>query len=261
MNVLKNYNNLLEQDKLNIQSEAGLPKWGSLYGIAGIATILMLVLIPVQIAVFTIYPTPGSATGWFQLFKDSWILGLAHLDILYIVNNTIVAVMYVAFYFSLRRKNEGWLLIALVTGLLATAAYYSSNPAFEMLSLSRQFFESSQGLERAALEGVGRALIAQWKGTSFDIYYILSAICLIIIAAVMFKSAIYGKIMAAIGLSSGILMLIPSSAGTLGRYFSLASLVPWVVFSIMAAKKFLNLSRISSMAPSGSVNIDKEVTL
>jgi hypothetical protein len=244
MNMLKNYENLSEEDRLSIQTEAGLPKWGELYRISGIAAIVMLILIPVQIAVYTIWPMPGSVAEWFKLFQNSPLLGLLHLDVLYILNNTIVAIMYLAFYMSLRRKNEALLLLALLTGLLATAAYYSSNPAFEMLSLSREFAAGSA--DKTALLAAGQVMIAQWKGTAFDIYYILSAVCLIIMAGAMFKSAIYGKTMAAIGLSSGILMLIPSTAGTLGVFFSLASLVPWFVFSVLAAIKHLKLSDISA---------------
>ncbi len=235
-------------EQTSLQSEAELPKWRLLYRIAGVATVAMLILIPVQIAIFTIWPTPKNTTEWFELFQSSWILGLMHLDFLYIINNTIVAVMYLAFYLSLRRKNEALMLIALLTGLLGTAAYYSSNPAFEMMSLSRLFTGSAAEPQRSALLAAGQVLIAQWKGTAFDVYYILSAICLILIAAVMFKSAVYGKVMAAIGLSSGILMLIPSTAGTLGLFFSLASLVPWMVFSAMAAARFLRLGSVASQS-------------
>lgn len=235
---------LSEADK----AEIGLIKWGELYRIAGIATIVMLMLIPIQIAVFTIWPTPKSALEWFSLFQDSWVLGLMHLDVLYILNNTIVAIMYLAFYMSLRRKNETLMLIALLAGLLATAAYYSSNPAFEMLSLSRQFAAIDTEPQRAMFVAVGQALIAQWKGTAFDVYYMLSAACLIITAVTMFKSVVYGKFMAVIGLSSGILMLIPSTVGNIGIYFSLASLVPWMIFSVLAAVRFLRLSRMTKCA-------------
>lgn len=42
-----------------------------------------------------------------------------------------------------------------------------------------------------------------------------------------------------------IVMLIPSTAGTLGLYFSLASLVPWAAFSVLLAVMFLGLGSIS----------------
>ncbi len=202
------------------------------------------VLIPIQIAVFAIWPIPQSVTAWYQLLQSSTVLGLMHLDVVYIVNNTIVALMYLAFYLSLRKRNESMLLISLLMGLLATAAYYASNPAFEMLSLSRQFVLSASEPERAVLLAAGQTLIAQWKGTAFDIYYILSAICLILISVAMFKSAFYSKAMAWIGLSSGVFMLIPSTVETIGVYFSLVSLIPWVVFSMLAAIRFFRLSKL-----------------
>lgn len=237
---------LAAQNRMNIENETDLQKWRKLYFITGIASMVMLVLIAVQIAVYTLWPMPKTTLAWFQLFQSNWVLGLLHLDVIYIINNTIVALMYIAFYLSLKKRNESLMLIALVFGLLAIAAYYASNPAFEMLSLSQQFAESATEAERVAYFAIAQALILQWKGTAFDIYYILSAICLIIIACVMKHSILYGKRIAVIGLSSGLLMLIPSTSGTIGVYFALASLVPWAVFSWLAAIRFLNLGAYKS---------------
>lgn len=126
------YQALSVQDRINFQHETELQRWRLLYFIAGIAAIVMLALIAVQIAVYTLWPMPKTALAWFQLFQSNWVLGLLHLDVLYIINNTIVALMYLAFYLSLKKKSESLMLIALVCGMLATAAYYTSNPAFEM---------------------------------------------------------------------------------------------------------------------------------
>jgi hypothetical protein len=41
------------------------------------------------------------------------------------------------------------------------------------------------------------------------------------------------------GLAAGILMIIASSAGTLGLYFSLASLVPWAIWLILVGRRLL----------------------
>jgi hypothetical protein len=39
------------------------------------------------------------------------------------------------------------------------------------------------------------------------------------------------------------LMMIPSTAGMIGLVFSLLSLIPWYVFSILAARQFFRFSR------------------
>lgn len=224
--------------------EANPEKWGYLYKIAGYATIIMLIIIPIQIAIFTIFPFPDSIESWFELFNKNWILGLIHLDLLYIINNVIVAIMYLAFYFSLKKKNESLMIIALVLGLLGISAYLSSNKALEMLSISNLYYDAVSETAKTIFLAAGQTMLSSWRGTAFDIYYVLNGITLIIISCVMFKSSIYSNKIAAIGLFSGVLMMIPSTAGTIGLIFSLASLVPWIVFAILVSIKFLQLSNL-----------------
>lgn len=225
--------------------EADPDKWKYLYKIAGYATIIMLIIIPIQITIFTVFPFPDSIENWFNVLRDNWLLGLIHLDLLYIINNIIVAIMYLAIYFSLKQKNEGYMVIALLLGFLGTSAYFSSNKAFEMLSISNLYFNAISDTAKTTFLTAGETLLLSWKGTAFDIYYVLSGITLIIISCVMFKSSIYGKKTAAFGLSSGLLMMIPSTAGTVGLIFSLASLIPWMVFSVLVAVKFLQLGNLT----------------
>lgn len=226
--------------------EANPEKWGYLYKIAGYATIIMLMIIPTQIVIFTIFPFPDSIESWFELFNKNWLLGLIHLDLLYIINNVIVAIMYLAFYFSLKKKNESLMIIALVLGLLGISAYLSSNKAFEMLSISNLYYDAVSETAKTIFLATGQTMLSSWRGTAFDIYYVLNGITLIIISSVMFKSSIYSKKTAAIGLFSGVLMMIPSTAGTIGLIFSLASLIPWMVFAILVSIKFLQLSNLNS---------------
>ncbi|MEL1135772.1 DUF4386 family protein [Desulfitobacterium sp. THU1] len=223
--------------------EANPEKWGYLYKIAGYATIVMLIIIPIQIAIFIVFPFPDSIESWFELFNKSWLLGLIHLDLLYIINNIIVAIMYLAFYFSLKKKNESLMIIALVLGLLGISAYLSSNKAFEMLSISNLYYDAASETAKTIFLATGQTMLSSWRGTAFDIYYVLNGITLIIISCVMFKSSIYSNKIAAIGLLSGVLMMIPSTAGTIGLIFSLASLIPWTVFAILVSMKFLQLGK------------------
>jgi hypothetical protein len=139
--------------------------------------------------------------------------------------------------------SESLSLIALIFGLVGISAYFASNPAFEMLSLSNQFIAASTELQQTALLGAGHAMLATYKGTVFDVYYVLNALSLLIFSGLMLRSDFFGKGIAIVGLVSGILMSIPSSAGTIGLIFSLASLVPWAVFLILIIKKFFNLAR------------------
>ena len=225
------------------RDEAEPGKWAILYRLAARLALVMLILIPVQVIIFVVFPIPETIDEFFSTFKGSWVLGLLHSDVLYIINNLIVAVMYIAFYLSLKKRGESLMLMALILGLLGVGVYMASNKAFELLSLSRGFSravdESTRNLYRAA--GIG--MLAEWQGTAFDVYYILNGIALVIMAFVMLKSPLYGKRTAKIGIAAGILMVIPSTAGKLGLAFSLASLVPWILFAAMSAKVFFALGR------------------
>ena len=40
-----------------------------------------------------------------------------------------------------------------------------------------------------------------------------------------------------------VLMIVPSSAGTIGLYFSLASLVPWAIWLVLVGRRFFQLGK------------------
>ena len=215
--------------------------WGLLYRIGGTAAVLSVLLIPIQIAIFIAWPPPEAIADWFALFRSSWLLGLLSFDLLYLLNNALLILIYLALYTALARANQSLMTIALVLGLVGIAAYYASNVAFEMLDLSGQYAAATTETERAAVLAAGRALLAVYTGTAFDVYYVFNAIALLIVAAVMLRSRVFSRATAYSGLVAGILMAAPSSAGTIGMVFALASLAPWIVFCILVARRLLQL--------------------
>jgi hypothetical protein len=93
------------------------------------------------------------------------------------------------------------------------------------------------------LLAAGEGMLAAYVGTTYDVYYILNGIALLLIAAVMVRSGVFGGVTAYVGLLAGALMVLPASAGTIGLAFALASLVPWAVFSVLVARRLLWLAR------------------
>jgi len=213
-----------------------------LYRVAQILSLLMLVLIVAQIAVFVIAPPPTTVLGFFELFRKTPFLGLLSMDFLYLINNAIVTVIYLALASLLFLERPVIVLLGLTSGLIGIACYYPSNPAFEMLSLSSRYF-LAQPPQQALYLAAGEALFAGYSGTSFDIYYVLSTICLLLFAQAMIKSPQFHQSIGLWGLTSGIFMIIPSSAGTLGMIFSLLSLIPWIVFVALLVIHFGKLVR------------------
>ena len=216
------------------------PRWKNLLKAGGVAALVMLAIMVAQIIIFVIWPPPTTVEGFFSLFQQSWPLGLLSLDLLYLINNALLILIYLALYMALGREAESALLVGLVLGLVGVAAYYASNPAFEMLSLSNQMAAASTDAQRLILQAAGQALLESYRGTAFNVYYVLNAAALLILAVVMLRSQFFTRATAILGIVAGILMVIPSTAGTIGLTFSLASLVPWAVFLVLIALRFLS---------------------
>jgi len=205
----------------------------------GWAAIAMLGIMLAQVIVFIIWPPPETVQGFFTLFEQKPLLGLLSMDLLYLFNNTLLVLIYLALYAALRHSAPAAMLVALVLGLVGITAYYASNTAFEMLSLSRQYAAVSDELQKAALIGAGQGMLAIYKGTAFTVYYILNAVCLLIMAVVMLRSLVLSRATGRLALVSAVLMSVPSTAGTIGMVFALASLVPWGIFLVLVARKLL----------------------
>ena len=116
-------------------------------------------------------------------------------------------------------------------GLLSLDLLYLLNNALMIsvyLGLAACLYKANQSAIITAL-AVGLVGLAT--------YYASNAITLFIFSWVMLKDQerTFTRTTAIWGLASAALMIIPSTAGTIGLIFSLLSLVPWVVFSILIA--------------------------
>ncbi|MGB7604119.1 MAG: DUF4386 family protein [Lutisporaceae bacterium] len=200
-----------------------------LFRVAQFLALAMLILIPLQIIIYVITPPPDTVKGFFEIYQQNPFLGLLSLDFLYLINNMILVIIYLALFILLYQEKPVTVLLALILGLIGIACYYPSNPAFEMLTLSNQYFQALPEQQTIYLSA-GEALMAGYTGTSFNVYYVLSTICLLLFSYALIKSPKFRKPVGLWGLASGFFMIIPSSAGVLGMTFSLLSLVPWVVF-------------------------------
>ncbi len=208
------------------------------YAVALWAAVTMLVIIPAQIIVFVLSPHPETVQGWLDLFGRNWFLGVIHFDGLYVVNNILLAILYVALLLMLVAEHPTSMTLATLFGLLGIASYFASNKAVEMVTLSKQYWSGVPGLSDEVFFASVQNMILAWKGTAFDIYYVLNGIALFLISAAMLKSRFFTRNAAIIGFISAFLMLIPSNFGTVGLVFSLLSLIPWYVFTIMMARVF-----------------------
>jgi hypothetical protein len=225
------------------RAETTASAWTPLYRAGGAAALTIVGITVIQIIVFIASPPPSTVLGYFTLFHKNGILGLLSLDLLYLVDNALVVLLYLALYAALRRASPSFMAIALALGLVGIAAYFASNTAFEMLSISSQYAAATTDAQRSLFQAGGAAMLAIYQGTAFDVYYILNAVATLILSGVMLRSNSFGKATASMGIVAGALMLIPSTAGTIGLYFAFGSLVPTAIWLILIAHRLFRLAQ------------------
>lgn len=193
------------------------------------ACILMLILIPTQIVLFILYPPSTDVKTIFNQFHNNWLIGLIQFDFIYIINNILLILIYLYLFDITYKRYKYGSLAAISLGFVGIASYFSSNPTFELMALSQKFF--TQLPESGSLYlAAGETLLVGYTGTSFNVYYVLGAISLLMFSIFLLKLPNVKKSIGVFGLISGIFMSVPSSAGLIGLIFALTSLIPWTIF-------------------------------
>ena len=210
----------------------------TLYRAGIIATTFMVTMIPVQIAFYLIWPHPTNIVDWFTLFNNNWIVGLVSFDFLYLLSMIASIFLYIALFFALFERQKSLSLFAFIIGLIGLAIYFPSNTSFEMLSISKQFLNASTEHDKGLFIASGHTLYSIWKGTSYSVYYVLNGIALILFFLAMIKNNKFRKSTSYIGLTAGLLMTVPATAGIIGMTMALLSLLPWSIFSILVIQDF-----------------------
>lgn len=228
-------------------AEAADPAWKSLYRLGGTAALIIVALVIVQIIFFVVWPPPGfgsdvsTVMGYFTLLQNNRLLGLLHLDLLLMVDYVLLLLMFLALYIVLKRVSQSLMAIAMALVFVGIAAYFPSNTAFSMLSLSDQYATATTDVQRTMLLAAGQAILASLQSTTFYVSYILMSAAGLIISAVMLRrDNIFSKVTAYVGILASVLSLglfVP----TVGLLLSLISLIPTVMWYILIALRLFRL--------------------
>ena len=99
--------------------------WTGLYKSAAIIAWITLGLIPVQIAIFIVWPPPSDVSEFFIVLKNTPLIGLLNLDLLYSLTVLFMGYLYLAFFVALKDTHKSLSLIALTLGLIGVAIYFN----------------------------------------------------------------------------------------------------------------------------------------
>lgn len=229
---------MADVDAATVRSDAR--HWRGLIITGAWCAFASVVMIAVQIPLYVVWPPPESTEGFFELLLDKPMRGLISLDVLYIVSNALMYLVYLALAVVLWRVSRSAVVIALAFCVVGIAAFMSSARAVEMFTLAHAYADADAET-RTALLATGDGMLATWAGTGYDIYYYFTFVTLAVLAVLMLRSSIFSPATAVWGLVSAALMSVPTNFGQVGMAFAMASLAPFSVFAFLVGKRLLQL--------------------
>ncbi len=178
-------------------------RWQGLYKAGGVAAPVIAVLLACEIAVFGVWPQPTTAIGYFKLFQSNWLIGLLDLDLLGMVAYALFVPVILALYFVLRRISEGLMAVATALFFVGISAFFATNTAFSLLSLSQQYTAAATETQRSLFLAAGEAMLTTFNVGAFQVSYAIVSAAWLMIATVMLRSSIFGKATACSGILAG----------------------------------------------------------
>ena len=189
-------------------------KWKSMYTLGGIAAILSLAAIVLDIFIGSstggnLSKLPQTAVERFAQFQQNAWLGLYNLDLLNTVNQLISIPVYFTVYAALRRANKPYALLALIIFLLGTAIFVSNNTALPMLELSRKYALADES-QKTLLAAAGEAMLVRGEHGSSGVFFsfLLPTLSALVFSLVMLQGNVFSKVNAYTGILGNALMLV-----------------------------------------------------
>ena len=222
-------------------------RWQGLYRIGAVAALISVIVIPISIVTFFIWPPfPDDI---LLVIQEDWLAGLMGLDFLYLFSNVFAIPFFLVLYVTLKGVDESWALVALTLGLLGLVCLVPSRPIPEMFALSDQYAAAATDAERAIYQAAGEATLALFHGMAYHTHYVLGSASLLISSFLMRRSHTFSKATAYVGIVTNIVVFglyVPE----VGVYISLLSVVGYLLWYILIARRLVRLGWGKSTARS-----------
>jgi hypothetical protein len=195
-------------------AETAEAAWRPLYRVGGAAALIaagleMAAALIGIISSSSSGPPPSTVIDFFTLLQRNRFLGLVDLGLFDIAALALLVPMFLAVCIALRRASVSFMAIAMTLSLVGIAVYLATETAFSMLSLSSQYAAATTDAQRSLFEAAGQAMLAEQVGAGTGTYmaFVLIGVAGLIIATVMLRSNIFGKVTASVGILANAITL------------------------------------------------------
>ena len=178
-------------------------RWAGLFRLGGVTALVTAALLLVEILVYATLPQPASIVERFAVFRTNWLVGLLTLDLIGAVSYLLFVPTILSFYMILRRTNEAIALVAGVLFLVGIAAFFATNTAFPLLSLSKQYAAASSEADRAIFLAAGQSMLTMFNENAFHVSYLIVSASWLLMSLVMLRGRQFGRFTSCAGILAG----------------------------------------------------------
>jgi len=139
----------------------------------------------------------------FTIFHNNWLAGLLTLDLLGMIAYLLFIPLILALYVVLRRCSEAVTLIGTILFFVGIAAFFATNTAFSILTLSQQYIAATTDAERAMFLAAGQTMLTLFNENAFLVSYVIVSVAWVMISAAMLKNDVFNRIAAYAGMLAG----------------------------------------------------------
>jgi hypothetical protein len=232
------------------------PDWKRLYLFAAIAAILVVLVGVLDIALsMRVSEAQENSTvsiiQWFTLFQNNAFESFRQLGLFNIINLLLAVPLYLALHHLHRETQPAFSSLSVLLFSIGTAIYISSNSAFPLFAISRQYAAAPEA-QKAALELIGQAALAQGADLTPGTFmgFILTELAGMLMAFVLLQGGLFGKVTAWVGmLGLGVLAIFNVMVAFTPELFNVAMSIAMLggplsmVFYILLARRLFQLAK------------------
>ncbi len=185
--------------------------WKVICRIGGIAAIIFIVYSLVTfIVLFKLGAGTDTVLEYYTLLHNNRIEGLLKLDILTAICMPLYYLLFFGIYAALRKTEGALTALGTIFIFIGVTLFLATPSVFSMAYLSDQYAAAITDSQRSQLLAAGEAVMASdmWHGTGARIGGFIIESAALFISFVMFRSKVFGKLTAYVGIITNGLDLI-----------------------------------------------------
>ncbi len=216
-------------------------EYRTLFIICKYCFIISILIIPISIVVF--FSWPLYPDNILDVMMENKLGGVFSLDFIYFIGTFVSIPITLLYYLTTKKINKSLSLLALTIGFIGLVSLYASRPVLEMARLSEIYKNAEPGALKNELETISLVLMLFFKGTAFNIHYILGNLSLLISSFLMLRNKYYSKSIAYTGIIT-IVLSFTYFIPVVGVYITTVSVAGYIVWWILMILKLRNYSGI-----------------